>query len=185
MFLVPSTKFNFRSLIDNLVVFQKEYNEALSIGSFLDYISVRDGLQNLIDQPIKQQNCHWQVCPLWYNFNPWPGKEKLKTVKILESLEVRPLQAAFSKLLPNTLLPWHEDHDELKVDKHETTVIKYHLTLSNVNFGDAALEQLDESRILKKGDLNIFDESETHRAYNYSNQERGALIVSFLRSDLY
>jgi hypothetical protein len=184
MFLKPSSKFNFYNLIDNLTVFQKEYIDAVSSKLFLDYSSVENGTQNLINNPINQ-NYYWQVYPLWYKFNPWPGRENLKTIKILESLEVRPLQAAFSKLLPNTLLPWHEDHDELTVNRNDTSVIKYHLTLSNSDGANCGLEHLDESRILKEGDLNIFDESKTHRAYNYGTEERGVLLISFLRSDIY
>lgn len=182
MFLTPSAKFNFSHLIDNLKTFQDEYKQALETGSFLDYSSVETGTQDLIDKP-NNQNHNWQVYPLWYKFNPWPGRESLETIKILERLEIRPLQAAFSKLLPNTLLPWHEDHDESTVNRRETSVIKYHLTLSGS--GDCGLENLNESRILKEGDLNVFDESETHRAYNYSDQERGVLLISFLKSDIY
>ena len=184
MFLEPSKKFDYNRLLDNLIIFQKEYNEVLKTNSFLDYSSVESGTQDLIDNPANQ-NHNWQVFPLWYKFNPWSEREHLQTCKILEKLEVRPLQAAFSKLLPDTLLPWHEDHDESTVSRNDTTVIKYHLTLSKTDIGDCGLEQLDESRILKEGDLNIFDESETHRAYNHSDQERGVLLISFLRSDLY
>lgn len=182
MFLTPSVKFNYNRLIDNLIIFQEEYNVALTTGSFLDYSSVETGTQDLIDKPVNQ-NREWQVFPLWYRFNPWPGRENLQTCKILEELEVRPLQAAFSKLLPGTLLPWHEDHDEATVHRYDTTVIKYHLTLTG--FENSGLEKINQSRILKEGDLNVFDESEPHRAYNYSDQERGVLLISFLRSDLY
>lgn len=184
MFLAPSTKFDSSYLLDNLKIFQKEYEQALSSNSFLDYSSVETGTKDMIDKPVNQ-NHEWQVYPLWYKFNPWPHKEYLETIEILKKLQVTPLQAAFSKLLPNTLLPWHEDHDESTVDRNDTTVIKYHLTLTESDSGSCGLENLDESRILKVGDLNIFDESETHRAYNYSDQERGVLLISFLRSDIF
>lgn len=184
MFLSPSLKFNPRYLLDNLKIFQQEYQEALLTEMFLDYSSVETGTKDLIDKPINQ-NREWQVCPLWYKFEPWPERSYLKTVEILKKLKITPLQAAFSKLLPNTLLPWHEDHDESTVDRNDTTVIKYHLTLTDSETGPCGLETLDESRTLKKGDLNIFDESETHRAYNYSDKERGVLLISFLRSDIF
>lgn len=184
MFLEPFNKNDVNIILENFNIFQKDYYDAVTEGNFLDYSSVKTGIKDMIANP-SNSNSHWQVFPLWYKFNPWEGRENLKTIEVLKKLQIRPLQAAFSKLLPNTILPWHEDHDESSVHRFDTSIIKYHLTLSNPGIGDSGLEIKDkENRILKEGDLNIFDESMTHRAWNNSDKERGVLLISFLRSDI-
>ena len=61
-------------------------------------------------------------------------------------------------------------------------MIKYHLTLDTLPGTGLVVGGVD--RQLKNGDLNVFDESTDHWAYNNTNSVRGVLIISFLRKDL-
>jgi aspartyl/asparaginyl beta-hydroxylase (cupin superfamily) len=182
MFFKPFEKINSQLLIDNFEIIKNEY---LSIKpeEFYDYTSVKSGIENLLKNP-QNTGEFWQIYPLVYKFEPWQGK-KLKTIELLNKLGVTPLMATFSKLGPNSEIPPHQDHDETKVGpKNATTVIKYHLALDTPSNGECAIGVQDEKRIIKEGDLNIFDESMTHYVYNRSESHRGVLIISFLRRDI-
>ena len=181
MFLNPSDKINIQLLKDNLDVIRNEY---LSIKSeeFYDYTSLRYGIENLL-KGTQNNNESWQVYPLMYKFKPWQDRSS-KTIDILQQLGVVPLLATFSKLAPNSEIPPHEDHDETVVGDHSTTVIKYHLVIDAPTTGESVIGVGTESRTMKNGDVNVFDESITHWVYNRSNDSRGVLIISFLRKDL-
>ncbi len=181
MFLSPSDKINLQLLKDNLDVIRNEY---LSIKpeEFYDYTSLRYGIENLL-KGTQNNNESWQVYPLMYKFKPWQDRSS-KTIEILQQLGVTPLLATFSKLAPNSEIPPHEDHDETVVGDHSTTVIKYHLVIDAPTSGESGIGVGDQFRIMKNGDINVFDESMTHWVYNRSNESRGVLIISFLRNEI-
>lgn len=184
MFLSPFNKKDADTILENFEIFKRDYLDSIKEDNFFDYNSIKTGINDMIDQPSKK-NSNWQVCPIWFKFEPWPQKEHLESNEVIRKLQIKPLQAGFSKLLPNTVLPWHEDHDESIVHRYDTTIVKYHLTLTSPKNGESGLElKGKESRILREGDLNIFDESMTHRAWNKGDQERGVLLISYLRADL-
>ncbi len=181
MFLEPSKKINIQHLKDNFEAIRNEY---LSIDpkDFYDYTSLRYGIENLL-KGTQNNNEDWQVYPLMYKFKPWQNRQS-KTIEVLQNLGVTPLLATFSKLAPNSEIPPHEDHDETVVEDWTTTVIKYHLVIDAAVDGESAIGVGAEKRIMKNGDINVFDESMTHWVYNRSNKSRGVLIISFLRRDL-
>jgi beta-hydroxylase len=118
-----------------------------------------------------------------YKFKPWQGRN-LKTVELLQDLGVTPLLATFSKLAPNSEIPPHEDHDETVIGDKTTTIVKYHIVVDATDDGECAIGVGNETRIMKNGDLNVFDESVTHWVYNRSSKPRGVLIISFVRKDI-
>jgi ornithine lipid ester-linked acyl 2-hydroxylase len=181
MFLKPSDKIDIQKLIDNFEIIRNDYLSILP-DEFYDYTSLRYGIENLL-KGTQNNNEDWQVYPLMYKFKPWQGRN-LKTVEILQSLGVTPLLATFSKLAPNSEIPPHEDHDETVIGDKTTTIIKYHVVVDAADDGECAIGVGNETRIMKNGDLNIFDESMTHWVYNRSSKPRGVLIISFVRKDI-
>ena len=109
------------------------------------------------------------------------------------SYEIKPILAVFSILEPGSEIDPHSDYDDMIVMKEsqilypgvETSVVKYHYSLDIPEDGESALIVGNEKRILKNKDLNPFDETTTHWAYNRSSRRRGVLIVSYLRQELY
>jgi aspartyl/asparaginyl beta-hydroxylase (cupin superfamily) len=181
MFLEPSNKIDIQKLIDNFDVIRNEYL-SISADQFYDYTSLKHGIENLLKGP-QNNNEDWQVYPLMYKFESWQDRN-LKTIEILQSLGVTPLLATFSKLAPNSEIPPHEDHDETVIGDKTTTVVKYHLVVDAAEDGECAIGVGDQTRIMKTGDLNIFDESVTHWVHNKSSKSRGVLIISFVRKDI-
>jgi aspartyl/asparaginyl beta-hydroxylase (cupin superfamily) len=181
MFLKPSDKINIQKLKDNFEDIKKEYL-SLNPNDFYDYTSIKYGIENLLAGPVNNGE-FWQVFPLMYNFKPWQERSS-KTIEILQGLGVTPLLATFSKLAPNSEIPPHEDHDETIVGDKSTTVIKYHMVIDADENDSCAIGVGNETRVMKNGDINVFDESMTHWVYNRSNNYRGVLIISFLKRDL-
>jgi len=179
MFLSKLPKFDHQPIIDNFKIIQEEYQN-ITLDRYYDYPFADSGIDDLINRPTNTEY-FWQVYPLMYRYQPWPGRSS-PTINLLMNLEMRPLLSTFSILRPNSKIDPHQDHDESAVDDFSTTVIKYHLTLDSES--GCGLVVGGEDRQLKTGDLNIFDESTDHWAYNNSNKVRGALIISFLRKDL-
>jgi aspartyl/asparaginyl beta-hydroxylase (cupin superfamily) len=187
-----STKINNSLFVDNYDAFKHDLLK-FKDSYFSDY---KHSLDELRDFPTRT-GVFWQVCPLMYKRKEWPNLppeiQSSETLKILKSLEVKPILAIFSYLAPNSDVIDHEDHDdELGEDTRHiphnlrtNSVVKYHFALDVPTVGDCALIVGDETRILKNKDLNAFDETTTHSAYNLSNAPRGVLIVSFLRSEIY
>lgn len=179
MFTTTFPKLNHQPLLDNFKTIRTEYQN-IPLDQYFDYPSVEQGINELLTCP-KNTEHFWQVYPLMYLYEPWQGRSS-KTIDLLMGLNVKPLLATFSILRPYSKIDEHQDHDESKVDDHSTTVIKYHLTLDTLPGTGLVVGGID--RRLKNEDLNIFDESTNHWAYNNTNYVRGVLIISFLRKDL-
>lgn len=179
MFTTAFPKLNHQRLLDNFETIQKEYQN-IPLDQYYDYPYSDDGIDGLLKCP-KNTDYFWQVYPLMYLYNPWKDRSS-QTIDLLMDLNVRPLLATFSILRPHSKIDEHQDHDESAVDDHSTTVIKYHLTLDTLPGTGLVVGGVD--RQLKNGDLNVFDESTDHWAYNNTNSVRGVLIISFLRKDL-
>ena len=179
MFTTAFPKLNHQPLLDNFETIREEYR-SIPLEQYFDYPSVEQGINELLECP-KNTEHFWQVYPLMYLSKPWQGRHS-QTINLLMGLNVKPLLATFSILRPYSKIDEHQDHDESKVDDNSTTVVKYHLTLDSL--AGAGLVVGGEDRKLNSGDLNIFDESTDHWAYNNTNSVRGVLIISFLRKDL-
>jgi hypothetical protein len=179
MFISSLPKLDHQGILDNFKIIQDEYR-SITLDRYFDYPYDDAGIDDLLKQPTNTEY-FWQVYPLMYLYKPWPERSS-QTIDLLMSLNIRPLLATFSILRPHSKIDKHQDHDESAVNDFTTTVVKYHLTLDTIS--GAGLVVGDEDRPLKPGDLNIFDESIDHWAYNNSNKVRGVLIISFLRKDL-
>jgi aspartyl/asparaginyl beta-hydroxylase (cupin superfamily) len=199
MFLPVSTRLDFTKFYDNYDKILNDYLLLKDINSFVDYSHdynlVVDDLNDLV---IPSNTGHfWQVSPLIINRQVIPILPKevreLFTTKLLMSYEIKPILAVFSILEPRSEIDPHDDHDDGIVVKEsevlypgvQTSVVKYHYSLDIPEDGESALIVGNEKRILKNGDLNPFDETTTHWAYNRSSRRRGVLIVSYLRQELY
>ena len=192
MFMPLSDKIDNSKFLNNYEIFKNDLLKFKDI-YFTDY---KHSLDELRDSPT-QTGVFWQVCPLMYKREEWPNlPDELKnceTLKILKTLEVKPVLAIFSYLAPGSEVVDHEDHDDELGDNtrhiphrlRTNSVVKYHYSLDIPSNGECGLVVGEEKRILKNGDLNPFDETTTHNAYNQSQHPRGALIVSFLRSEIY
>jgi aspartyl/asparaginyl beta-hydroxylase (cupin superfamily) len=145
----------------------------------------------------KNTGYFWQVCPLIYGKHPIPSifwheeVEECFTTKMISSFKVKPILAIFSMIEPGGIVKPHRDHDDdllvgfgyTKTGKE--TIIKYHLSVDIPNDGECSLTVAGQTRLLNNGDLNPFDETSEHSVVNTSTQRRGALIMSFLRSEIY
>jgi len=194
MFLPLSEKINNSKLLDNFDIIRNDMISLWKEGYFSDY---KHSLDELRDSPTKT-NVFWQVCPLMYKRKEWPNlSSRIKesnTLEIVKNLGVQPVLSIFSYIAPGGEVVPHTDHDDELVENskdipHElrtNSVVKYHFSLDIPEDGESALIVGDEKRILKNGCLNPFDETTIHTAYNHSpTTPRGALIISFLKTDLY
>lgn len=197
MFLIPSPKINYNLIIDSYDHILNDYINFLNNEYFFDYTHENNlTCSNVNDsQSIslpKSTGYFWQVCPLIYSKQIIPivssDIRNSFTSKLLMSLDVKPVLAVFSMLEPNSRITPHVDRD-YHIQRSNgiftnSSIVKYHFSLDIPN-GECGLQVSDENRILKNKDLNIFDESNMHFAYNMSNSRRGVLIVSYVRSELY
>jgi aspartyl/asparaginyl beta-hydroxylase (cupin superfamily) len=193
MFLKPSNIIDNNLLFDNLKIFQSDYFKFKEKGYFFDYSHNRD---EVLHSP-KRTNYFWQVCPLMYNRDDFPISpeevKKSESIKILKQISPLPLIATFSIMTGNSEIPLHTDHDDdvgslnnkIPHKDRTTSVVKYHLSLDVPLDGECAMIVKDETKVLKTGDLVIFDETDSHGAYNRSKNIRGVLIISFLRHEIY
>jgi hypothetical protein len=182
MFLPFPKNINTQLLIDNMSLIQEEY-KSFTYTDFFDYSCVKTGTTDLLKNPQSTEDAVWQVRPLMFQYNRWPNRES-KTIELLENLGVKPILATFSRLAPLKKIDTHTDHDETTVGAVDTTVVKYHITLEADNDGESVLIVGNESRVLKEGDINCFDESTPHSVYNNGTKHRGVLLISWLRKDL-
>ena len=202
MFLPLSEKIDNQKLIDGYDQIKKDYL-SFRDNYFFDYSHAAE--LTLIPSSVdpntvvlpKSTGYFWQVCPLIYAKKILPivplEVQECFTTKLIMSFDVKPVLAVFSILEPNSEIDPHIDTDDqivlhnhnIPVCQRETSVVKYHFSLDIPDEGECALQVLNEKRILKNKDLNPFDETSTHFAYNRSSKKRGALIISYLRNEIY
>lgn len=201
MFLPLSEKVDNQLILDSYDKIKEDYLNFLGDYQkyFFDYqhsLNLNFNISRGFTLP-KNTGYFWQVCPLIYGRHPVPGMifhkevEECFTTKMIMSFKIRPILAIFSVLEPNGIVDPHSDYDdELMaafdgIRKPGETVVKYHLSLDIPDDGPCGLKVGGEERVLKNRELNPFDERSTHSAYNKSSKRRGALIMSFARSEIY
>ena len=199
MFLELSKLVDNEQLLVNYETIKADYLNFKQKDYFVDYSHeynlVCDDLTKL-DMP-KKTGHFWQVCPLIIGKQVIPivpsEVRNCFTTNLLMSFQIQPILAVFSMLEPHSEVDPHSDHDDNIIVKNshtpnrtkKTSVVKYHYSLDIPPGNNCALKVLDEERILKDGDLNPFDETSIHSAYNRSDFRRGVLIVSYLRDEIY
>jgi len=199
MFLPLSEKVDNQLILDSYDKIKEDYLNFLGDYKkyFFDYQHSWDLNFGWESKLPKNTGYFWQVCPLVYGRYPVPGLlwhkeiEECFTTKLIMSFKVKPILAIFSVLDPNGIVKPHADYDdELMasfdgIRKPGETIVKYHFSLDIPDDGPCGLKVGGEERILKNCELNPFDERSTHSAYNKSSKRRGALIMSFARSEIY
>jgi hypothetical protein len=185
MFLETHSAVPVDYLLENLETFQKDFWWLRDNDMFYDYTEdMDDVLWNR-----KQTGHFWQLSAFFYNKdllqNLPEGVADLETVKIIQSLPVKPILGTFSIMEPHSILDWHEGHDEHCIaGRKDTYVIKYHIGIDVADNDLAGLNVGEATGILKNGKLHVFNEGMQHWAYNDSDHRRGVLILSFLACDL-
>lgn len=157
-----------------------------------------DNPQDLMNIQIPKKTGHfWQVVPLIVGRKVIPilppDIKNCFTAKLLMSFKVKPVLTVFSMLKPNSDVPPHFDTDDeivmnnrhIHYKQRKTSVVKYHYSLDIPPGDKCALSCGGKIRTLNNKDLNPFDETTIHSAYNHSNQNRGVLIVSYIRQEIY
>tara|TARA_B110000977_G_C10884463_1_gene418855 strand:+ start:107 stop:724 length:618 start_codon:yes stop_codon:yes gene_type:complete len=197
-FLPVSDKLDFYKILNNYEKIKQDYLEFSNMGVHFDYSHEYDLTKDISELSLPLNTGYfWQVCPLVFKreivpFMPSFVYESF-TTKLLMSLKIKPVLAIFSIFEPYSEIPSHIDMDDeivcntknIPYQERETSVVKYHLSLDIPSGNSCSLVVNNENKVLKNGDLNIFDETNPHWAYNQSPQRRGVLIVSYLRNELY
>ena len=194
---IPNT-LDFQKVLNNFEKIKQDYLEFSSMGIHFDY-SHEYNLTEDIDKLEVPSNTgyFWQVCPLILKRQPLYTMPSFTsdsfTTNLLMSLSIKPVLAIFSIFEPFSKIDPHIDMDDeivcdtkdIPYQERETSIVKFHLSLDIPKEGNCGLVVNNEDRILKNGDLNIFDETNPHWAYNESPQRRGVLIVSYLKNEIY
>jgi len=179
---------------DNYDVIKSDYLNFKSNPFFIDYSYTYD-LTSLDGNffgfiPTYTPDFPWKVCPLIFNRQKISRTslqvQQSETVRLFLSQPIKPVLVVFSILEPGVELSPHSDGDE-RIDSRylQSSVIKYHFSLDIPSDGPSALVVNDEVRLLKNGDLNLFDEKlSAHYAYNKSSNRRGVLIASYIREEV-
>ena len=193
MFINEPTKIDTSIFTDNLDKITKDYIRYRDFSYFFDYSHDYDLTADSTDFKTfvpKYTGYMWQVCPLIFNRKPIenivPSDVKDSfTTNLFLSQEVKPVVAVFSILESGAELDPHSDGDK-RIDPRypDSTVYKFHLSLDIPDGNKCALVCGDETRVLRNGDLNVFDEEGTHFAYNRSDSRRGVLIVSYIKAEI-
>lgn len=196
MFVKPSDKLNFQSIVDSYTLVKKDYQWAADNDFWFDYVHDIDVSGEIEPNSFTKNGNFWKVVPLILKgqvleFIPAQLRHSF-TVNTLLSLDVKPVLAIFSILDPHSDIDPHSDHDdEIVLDtKHiphserTDSVVKYHLGLDVHNDGAAGLVVDDVDQPVQEGVLRAFNETTVHYAYNHTTQPRGVLIVSYLSSQL-
>ena len=193
MFLPLSKEIDNQKLIESIDVIRKEYQTFLQKDYFVDYGHEQELTFNpeLFPSNARKTGYFWQVCPLVFDKKIPKSLPKdicdSFIVRLIMSFSVKPVLAVFSMLEPGSIVEPHFDSDNHigNIGKKKSTVVKYHFSVDIPDEGECALQVLNEKRILKNGDINPFDETKIHSAYNKSCNRRGVLIISYLKNELY
>lgn len=195
MFLPLSNKIDNEKLLNSYHFIREDYLKFKQSNYFFDYSHAQALTFNKIENADKLQlpkstGYFWQVCPIIFNRQVIPIIPPLVrnsfTSNLLMSMQVLPILAVFSILKPHSDINPHIDTDEHIADlSYPNSVVKYHYSLDIPIDGESALIVNRDKRILKNKDLNPFDERSIHYAYNHSSHERGVLIVSYIRQEIY
>ena len=195
MFIEPKlSKIQTSIFTSNYSQIKSDYIEFRDCNYFIDY-SHTYNLTSLDNNflgfvPTYTPNFPWKVCPLIFNrqqiLRTPLQVQQSETVRILLSQSIKPVLAVFSILEPGVEISPHSDGDE-RIDDNflHSSVIKYHFSFDIPSDGPSALVVNGEERLLKNGDLNLFDEKlSEHYAYNKSDTRRGVLIASYIREEV-
>ena len=200
MFLQLSKEIDNDKLFDNIEKIKNDYFNFLNKDYFFDYshdYNLTFNNEDLGQFVPKKTNYFWKVCPIIFNKKVIPifpkDIQNCFTSSLIMSFNVLPVLETFSLLEPHSKIDPHIDTDDhiamnnhnIPVHLRKTSVVKYHLSLDIPDDAESGLVVSKEHRILKNGDLNPFDETSTHWAYNKSSKRRGVLIISYLRHELY
>lgn len=193
MFLPLSKEIDNQKLIQNINIIKNEYLTFLKNEYFVDYSHEQELTfsPELFPYKSTKTGYFWQVCPLVFdkmipNFLSKDISESF-TARLIMGFNIKPVLAVFSMLEPGSIVEPHFDSDNHigNLGKKKSTVVKYHFSIDIPDEGECALQVLNEKRILKNGDINPFDETKIHSAYNKSCNRRGVLIISYLKNELY
>ena len=91
----------------------------------------------------------------------------VKQIPILVSI-------SFSLLKPETRIAPHKGYEE-----YSEEILRYHLGLIIPKQGDLGLRVNSDTTIWKEGKSFIFDDYQTHEAWNFTNEDRYVLICDF------
>ena len=192
MFINESTKIDTGIFTDNLEAIKKDYNRFKDMDYFFDYshtYNLTADAGDFSNFTPQMTGYKWQVCPMVFNRKairvvPLEIRHSF-TTDLLLAQEVKPVLAVFSILESGAELDPHSDGDK-RIDPQywNSTVYKFHFSLDVPEDGESALVCGGETRVLKDGDLNVFDEEGEHYAYNKSSGRRGVLIVSYIKAEI-
>ena len=173
MFINEATKIDTGIFTDNLEEIKKDYTRFRDMDYFFDYshtYNLTADAGDFSNFTPKMTGYKWQVCPMIFNRRairvvPLEIRHSF-TTDLLLSQEVKPVLAVFSILEPGAELDPHSDGDK-RIDPQywDSTVYKFHFALDVPEDGDSGLVCGGETRLLKNGDLNVFDEEGEHYAY--------------------
>ena len=85
---------------------------------------------------------------------------------------------SFSLIKPKTHIVPHKGYED-----YSEEILRYHLGLI-IPKGDLGLRVNEEIKCWKEGESFIFDDYQTHEAWNYSNEYRYVLICDFASSEI-
>lgn len=120
----------------------------------------------------------WKVCPLMINGAPViKNLDRVPALKGILSCVKGIVTASFSCLKPGTWIVPHRGYENY-ADK----ILRFHLGLI-IPKGDAGLRVSKIQTKWTEGKALIFDDSQTHEAWNYTEEDRYVLIIDFLRHE--
>lgn len=117
----------------------------------------------------------WHIAPLMIGGN-LITKNCNKAVFLSELIKEIPqlVSVSFSCLKPDTRIIPHKGYDE-----YSEKVLRYHLGLI-IPKGDLGIRVNEDIKVWKEGNSFIFDDFQTHEAWNFTNEYRYVLICDFI-----
>ncbi|MEY3251495.1 MAG: hypothetical protein RL227_468 [Pseudomonadota bacterium] len=167
MSMVPASGFRDESIYPFTAVLRRDWQRIRE-----EFLAVQDSLTTYVEPQLFNQG--WQVYGLWN----LPHRESLYgqaercpfTTALIEEHIPSHGAAAFSVLNPGTTIYPHEGH--------QGPYLRCHLGLE-VPPGDCALQVGDASRRWTEGEVLVFDDRNTHAAWNRTQRRRVVLLVDF------